>query len=47
MARCQDRSARAARMEVGTEESGDDEVAHNVRLSVGNWKPHFARVVIR
>jgi hypothetical protein len=47
MARCQDRSARAARMEVGTEESGDDEVADNVRLSVGNWKPRFARVVIR
>ncbi len=47
MARCQDRSARAVRMEVGTEESGDDEVADNVRLSVGNWKPRFARVVIR
>jgi hypothetical protein len=47
MARRQDGSTRAARTEVGTEESGDDEVADNVSLSTGNWKPRFARVVIR
>jgi hypothetical protein len=33
-------------MEVGTGESGDDEVANNVSLSVGGWKPCFTHVVI-
>jgi hypothetical protein len=38
MAWHQDRSARAARMEVGTGESGDDEVANNVSLLGGSQK---------
>jgi hypothetical protein len=38
--------ARAARTEVSTGESGDDEVADNVSLSVGSRKPRFVRVVI-
>jgi hypothetical protein len=37
---------RAAWTEVGTRESGDDEVADSVSLSVGSRKPHFARMVI-
>jgi hypothetical protein len=32
---------------MGTRESGDDEVADNMSLSVGSQKPRFARVVIR
>jgi hypothetical protein len=39
MARCQDRSAWT---EVGTRESGGDEVADSVSLSIGSRKPRFA-----
>jgi hypothetical protein len=46
MAWCQDRSARAVRMEGGIGESDDDEVADKVSLSAGNRKPRFTRVVI-
>jgi hypothetical protein len=46
MARCQDGSVRVVRTEVGTRESGNDEVADNVSLSVGSRKLRFARVVI-
>jgi hypothetical protein len=33
-------------MEVGTRESGDDEVADSVSLSASSRKPRFTRVVI-
>jgi hypothetical protein len=36
---------RAARTEVGTGESSDDEVADKVSLSAGSQKPLFAHVV--
>jgi hypothetical protein len=39
MAQHKDGSVRAAWMEVGTTDCGDDEVADNVNLSVGIWKP--------
>jgi hypothetical protein len=47
MARRQDGSVRAARMEVGTGESGDDEVVDNVSLLAGSQKPRFTHMVIR
>jgi hypothetical protein len=46
MAQCQDGLVRATRMEVGTGESGDDEVANSVSLSADSWKPRFAHMVI-
>jgi Flp pilus assembly protein TadD len=46
MAQRQDGSARAAWMKVSTRESGDDEVADNVSLSVGSQKPRFTHMVI-
>jgi hypothetical protein len=39
MAQHKDGSARAAWTEVGTTDYGDDEVADNVNLLVGIWKP--------
>jgi hypothetical protein len=38
---------RVARTEVGSRESGDDEVADSVILSAGSQKPRFSRTVIR
>jgi hypothetical protein len=46
MARRRDGSVRAARMEVGTGERVDDEVADSESLSAGIQKPRFAHVVI-
>jgi hypothetical protein len=46
MARHQDGSVRAVQAEVGTGESGDDEVANKVSLSAGGQKPRFTHVVI-
>jgi hypothetical protein len=37
---------RVAQTEVGTGESGDDEVADSVSLPTDSWKPRFACVVI-
>jgi hypothetical protein len=34
------------RMEVGTRESGDDEMVNNMSLSAGSRKPRFTHVVI-
>jgi hypothetical protein len=47
MARRREGSARAAWTEVGTRESGDDEVANSVSLSIGSRKPRFTHMVIR
>jgi hypothetical protein len=37
---------RAVRMEVGTGERGDDEVADKVSLEASSRKPRFARLVM-
>jgi hypothetical protein len=46
MARRQDELVRAARTEVGTRESDDNEVANNVSLLVGIRKPRFSCMII-
>jgi hypothetical protein len=46
MARRQDGLVTAARTEVGTKESDDNEVANNVSLLVGSRKPCFSRMII-
>jgi hypothetical protein len=46
IAQHQDWSVRAVWTEVGTGESGDNEVADNVSLSAGSQNPRFTRVII-
>jgi hypothetical protein len=46
MARRQDGLVTAARTEVDTKESDDNEVANNVSLLVGSRKPCFSRMII-
>jgi hypothetical protein len=46
MAQRQDGLVRAAQTEVGTRESGDDEVTDNVSLSIHSRKHHFTHMVI-
>jgi hypothetical protein len=47
MVQHQFRSMRATRMDEGTGDKAEAEVADRVSLSAGSQKPHFVHVVIR